>query len=422
MIPARLASEEEPRMTTGPALPIALLALTLLSAPAVAQDDTSPSPEVDPGDAAADEAGDVPDGGAAPEPAEDAESSKVGDPPADPEPAGKIGRLSDTLEIGARLHAGWGLEHDAESDDYDNEFYIKRARVQFEWVPVKWLKAVIELEASEAIEGSLLRDAFVRVSPMRQLELQVGQFKKPFSGLELLSPSKRKLIDRGPGNGLVVEDLMYGDRDLGVQVSGRLVKSIKLDYAVGAFNGSGPNLGDPGRSKDLAARLELRPVKPLELAANGSFKFFADLERQPGKPSRAWAAGLDARLTLGGFRLYVEGLVGQNHAAYISAAPGSEITADNPPEFLNALGVISYKHEFDVSWGFAIEPAFKAELLEPSTVFVDDHVLAFTPGLNTYFGEHFRLMINGEFIRSARSSQAAYPDQDVLMVLACVDI
>jgi len=434
-------------MTPRPTLPTALLALTLLATPALAQDDTSPLPEEASGEVAADAAEGGPDAAAAFEPAVDTEITEAGDPPADPEPTGvpvttspeapgpedqtgppspepadRIGRLSDTLEIGGRLHAGWSLEHDAESDDYGNEFAIKRAKVQLEWKPARWLAAVIELEASEAIEGSLLRDAFVQVSPMRQLEVRVGQFKKPFSGLELLSPSKRRLINRGPGNSLIIEDLMYGDRDLGVQLSGRLVKSIKLDYAIGGFNGSGMNLGDPGLSKDLAARLQMRPVKPLVIGANGSFKFFDDAELQDGKPSRAWAAGLDAKLTFGGFRLYAEGLVGQNHIAYLEAVEGSEITADNPPKFVNALGVVSYKHDFDVSWGFAIEPAFKAEFLEPSTVFVDDGVLAFTPGLNTYFGQYFRLMIDGEFIRSSRNSQAAYPDQEVLMVLACLDI
>lgn len=341
------------------------------------------------------------------------------------------------FEIGARLHAGWDLDHTTQSsttvDDtgarqtsseevYENEFYIKRARLKFEFFPVRWLLGVVQLEATEVVDGTLLKDAYIHLSPVRQLQVRIGQFKKPFSAMELRSPSKRRLINRGPGNDLIIEDLMFGSRDLGVQLSGRLVKSIKLEYAIGAFNGSGPNLGDPGRSKDVAARLQIRPHKRLEIGTNGSFKFFDDSERQARKPSWAWAAGLDLRLKIKGLRFSLEGLAGQNHLAYLEATDNSSITAGNPPEFFGVLAEISYKHDFMVSWGFAIEPAFKAEFLEPTTVFTSDEVMAFTPGINTYFGKYFRLMINGEFIRSGRNSSADFPDREILMVLACLDI
>jgi len=360
-------------------------------------------------------------------------------PPAKERPAEKRPKrtLAEMVELGARFHTGWDLTHlktqtteldssGAErtviTESFDNEFYVKRARIKLEIEPTGWLLGVVQVEATGVLDGTFLRDAYVHVAPARQLGIQIGQFKKPFSALNLRSPSKRRLVNRGPGNDLIIEDLMFGDRDLGLQLSGRLVKSVKLDYAIGVFNGSGPNIGDPGKSKDAVARVQVRPHKRFEIGANGSFKFFDGAELQEGKPEWAWAAGIDVRLKVKGLRFYAEGLVGQNHIAFLEASDDSSISSADPPEFFGVTGIISYKHDFEVSWGFAIEPAFKGEFLEPTTVFVDDEVMAFTPGLNTYFGKYFRLMINGEFIRSGRNSRDDFPDQEVLMVLACLDL
>ncbi|MCK9461874.1 MAG: OprO/OprP family phosphate-selective porin [Proteobacteria bacterium] len=334
---------------------------------------------------------------------------------------------SEKIKIGGRVHAGYRMTREAPSPaesgrDTENEFMVRRARLKLNWRPERWMLAVIQIDVAEALQlgGSILRDAYVHLSPLDQLQIRIGQFKKPFSGLELQSPAKLRVIDRGPGVDYIVEDLLYGDRDLGLQLSGRLVKSVKLDYEIGVFNGSGPEIEEMDNSKDLVARVQIRPVKQLELGLNGSAKFFS--EPDPGEARRSFAGGGDARVQVKGFRLYAEGLVAGNHREFnVRRAAGVE---DSPFSFVTfaVIGMVSYRHKFDTEIRFAIEPAFKAELFDPDTKITEDHLWVLTPGVNTYIGKYFKLMIGGEFVRSNRNSPIDHPDSEALEVLACFDI
>jgi hypothetical protein len=329
------------------------------------------------------------------------------------------------LEIGGRLHAGYSLTREAASPTdsgrtTENAFDVRRANVQFTWRPDDWLKAVVQIDVAEAFElgTSLLTDAYVHVAPIPQLQLRVGQFKKPFSALVLQSPSKLRIIERGPGVAYIAEELRYGDRDLGLQLSGVIVEAAKLEYSVGVFNGNGPNIAERGNSKDVAARLQVRPIKEIEIGANMSAKFITDpQERQPG---HALAGGGDLRVGIEGFRFYTEGLVAQDHAAY---AINADATAKDAPVSFVVLAIASYRHKFRAGrLRMAVEPAFKAELFDPDADVADDHLWVLTPGINGYFGDYFKLMVDGEFTRSGRNARDDTPDAEAIEVLACFDI
>jgi hypothetical protein len=341
---------------------------------------------------------------------------------------------SKSFKIGGRVHAGYRMLREGpapsaleaetpladESDrDTSNEFEVKRARLKASWRPERWMLAMIQIDVAEALElgGSILRDAYVHLSPLDQLQIRVGQFKKPFSGLELQSPGKLRVIERGPGVKYIAEDLLYGDRDLGVQLSGRLVKSVKLDYEIGVFNGSGPDIDEMDNSKDLVARVQMRPIKQLELGANLSVKLFSDpADRQP-----AWAlaAGGDVRLQIKGFRLFAEALAAADHAAYVT---DTTVTPESTPNAYVFLAMASYRHKFKTGVRFALEPAFKVELFDPNSIYAADHIWVLTPGVNAYLGKYFKLMLDGEFVRSNRQSPDGYPDSEAIEVLACFDI
>jgi len=331
------------------------------------------------------------------------------------------------LSISARIHTGWTMSQKAASSDktsdeetLTNAFEVRRARLKMRWEPNERIMGEMQIEASDAFEagGSILRNAYVHLSAIKQLEFRVGQFKRPFSGLELRSASKRRLINRGIGNDLIIEDLRYGGRDIGFQVSGRVIDSIKLDYAVAAFNGNGINSADwEDNPKDVLGRLRIRPNKRLIIGAGGAVKFFA--HPVASQPSRAWAVGGDVRFKIKGVRLYAEGLVGQN---WLAGVKYENINPNNPPLVIDAVAVLSYKHRFPVSWRFAVEPAFKFEFLDPDDIVVDDEVMMYTLGLNTYLGEYFRLMINGEMNVSSRNSIQKYANKKTLMIMACLDI
>jgi hypothetical protein len=333
------------------------------------------------------------------------------------------------LVINARIYTYWELKHQDTPDDPltdenefvdnkpENKFDIRYARFKMTWRPEKWLTAVMQLGDFQELEFgfALLRDAYIHVSPFQFLEIRVGQFKKPFSRLSLRSIGKLEIIKRGEGDKLLVEDLRYGDRDLGVQFSGRIVSSVKLDYQVGVFNGSGPDISEQGNSKDVVARLSLSPVKWFDFGVNGSWKFF---EEEENEDKSAWAGGADAVFKVAGFKADIESVFGLDHA-FRTREP---LVVDTAPLAYNLIGIFSYKRDFTGALKTAIEPVFKIEYLDPNSKVVNDYVLIYSPGFNIYLGKYFRVMIAGEILRSTTNSIVRFPEQEVLTLQLCFDI
>ncbi len=362
--------------------------------------------------------------------AERSEGDAPDEPRADPVENAKNQKNKKKIKISARIHALWEMNHENIPDDplttanefqkmsTQNDFRIRRARFKMTWRPERWLSAVLQVGDFQKLDFgiSLLRDAYIHVSPLRYLEIRVGQFKKPFSRLALRSSGSLRVLNRGEGNKLLSGELRYGDRDLGVQLSGRIVPSVKLDYEIGVFNGSGPNLSERGNSKDMVARLEASPVPWFRVGLSGSFKFF---DAKESTVRNAWAAGADAVFKFAGFRVHLEAITGLDHA-YSSRQV--QVTSFAPP-ILDLLTILSYKHKVaDAKLSVALEPVFKFEMLDPNTKVINDQVMIFSPGFNTYFGKYFRLMLQGEILRSGINGIVRYPDRETLAIQFCFDI
>jgi hypothetical protein len=148
-----------------------------------------------------------------------------------------------------------------------------------------------------AATKNLIQDYFLTYSPVKYLDLTVGQAKYP-QGLEgRTSSAKLEFINRsilGSGNG-------FGDqRDLMVQVSGSklpLAQDLTLDYALAAVNGQGRNNPENNNNKDGAARLGLQ-YQGLWLGGS----VYDGLEQAPGAvtPLEMWRVGLEAQWVLEG--------------------------------------------------------------------------------------------------------------------------
>ncbi|MBN1654533.1 MAG: hypothetical protein JXA30_12245 [Deltaproteobacteria bacterium] len=325
------------------------------------------------------------------------------------------------LNIGARLYTQWMLRD--EPDQPSNEFRINIARFQLTWTQWKLVKAQIELDADQLVEDAgdtaLLRDFYVRVQPRYWIGARIGQFKRPFSRVELTSRQTLPFINRGIGNDYITEHLLYGDRDIGLMLEGRLLKQIELDYAIGVFNGMGKNAQEiaPGGSKDIAARLETRPVKWISLGANASFKYLdredllglidrdnfasVDPREYPNGYSEydfmaehewmagfAWMTGIDAALRVEKLRIVLEGMLGENW------------WFERYPKIWSALLTLSYKYKLIKGWPLWVEPVFRAEVLTVLRSMDDWRVRMWqlVPGVNLHLGKHVRLMIEGEFV------------------------
>jgi hypothetical protein len=256
---------------------------------------------------------------------------------------------------------------------------------------------------------SLLRDAYIRVKPLRELRLRMGQFKRPFSRMELRPRRRLRLIERGVSNDWIIRELGYGDRDIGFQLEGRFGRKMRLSYAAGVFNGSGRNRpeNDPNGSKDWVGRIELRPGRWLSVGLNASFKTF-DTGASPDYPSSALMGGGDFRIRFGGLRVLGEGLYGDNYL-YV-----------NPSNSWGALLLVSYKVPLAAKWRLALEPLAKGELLMIQHNLREGHVAMGTAGANLHVGRYFRLMVQGELIRHGQNMPEPWEEETRLLVQAAI--
>lgn len=136
----------------------------------------------------------------------------------------------------------------------------------------------------------MLQDGFITLNYLKNVNVDIGQFKIPltFEGLQssaTLDTVERALFmsDRARGGGL-------GDiRDFGIQFSGPLGKSI--NYQMGIFNGTGENqnISDANQEKAVIGRFVVRPsfIKGLQIGGSGAWSN----SNAPKNPRRDRAGG-----------------------------------------------------------------------------------------------------------------------------------
>lgn len=207
----------------------------------------------------------------------------------------RLDRLDRLPRLSGYVQAGY------EWSDGSSSFFIKRVRLDLRGALARTLDYRVQLEFASSPK---IVDAYLQYRPFRQLNFKLGEYKIPFT-IENTDyvPLKFELIEyplalqrlmgfAEPIGGRMVGGVMQGGetlkdtgRDMGLTLYGTLVECegrALLSYDVGVLNGAGINLKDNNRSKDVVARLTLRPVRGLTLS--GSWyggEYGADcLERQ----------------------------------------------------------------------------------------------------------------------------------------------
>jgi len=303
------------------------------------------------------------------------------------QPAAQAEKISDTLRLRGRMHTGWQLTGNDSTDTWSDSFYLRRARIDGRWQPNEWSKLNLEIEFSR--DKFRVRDAYAEFSPFGELELDltVGQFKKPFSRLRLMSPWDLDIPERGLMNEFVAKGTRFGgfgDRDLGLMVSGTVLgpawpseDPLKLQYSLGGFN-SLPSEAEFHR--DLVGRTQLRLFKGLILALNGSLKFYDD---QGFKSAFVW--GGDVKWELENFKLLLE------------AAHGDNLSAGG--KLWGAHATASYKIPLDDAWfggltdKAALTPALMLEGFNPNAANTEELDLRLAAALNLDLNKSVRLVL-----------------------------
>jgi len=179
--------------------------------------------------------------------------------------------LAHLPEISGYVQVGykWG-------DDATSTFYLKRVRLNLTGniVPKLIYRVQIEFASPKVV------DAYLQYKPFTQLNVKLGQYKIPFSieNTEYV-PLKFEFIEyplalqklMGFSENLGGKTLSATGREMGVTLSGgffgRGAYRI-VNYDLSIFNGAGINTKDDNKSKDLSARVTIRPAEGLQIAGS----------------------------------------------------------------------------------------------------------------------------------------------------------
>ena len=192
--------------------------------------------------------------------------------------------IGDYLSISGWMNIQYDYERQLSNDgltlDEINTFNVRRARLDFKGNISKNLEFRVQADVAGTPK---LVDGFVKIKLDKCFNIQVGQFKIPFtfenpqSPLTLEGIEYAQVISKLSGYSDMSGVKTYsGGRDVGVMIYGDLFsferngKEIPiLTYKLGVFNGNGMNNKDANLAKDIAASIEVCPgVKGLMLATS----------------------------------------------------------------------------------------------------------------------------------------------------------
>ena len=295
--------------------------------------------------------------------------------------------------------------HTSSVEGADATFEFRRVRIAADIRVGEAIRGFIEPEYAQ---GDLkLRQAWVdyRVDPA--FAVRAGQFKKPFSLLQLTSSLNHPMIERAVrirglagsyeaiddasgapilprADGVLLgeeqfllEELGYQSYDMGLAVHGELGA---FGYEAGVFNGMGADAVDANAEKALAARVTYAPIDHLTLGAAVSR---TDLVLEDAEPMQGTAFEVDAEW--GGFR--TPGLHLMTELAF-----GDNVVDDD--DFMAVQGIAAWFAPLSIGRVEGVEPVLRGSWGDPARDVANNAGLLVTPGINLYFHGRNRLMAN----------------------------
>ncbi|MBR5133807.1 MAG: porin [Alistipes sp.] len=202
---------------------------------------------------------------------------------------------NEHLSLSGYLQGGFRWDENA---DPETTFYLHRARLSLTGDAAQD-KIDYRLQVDWAGSPKIC-DLYFRYKPLNALNIELGQFKIPFSyENENCGPTTVEFIEYSyittylARNNARYDGIAATGRDFGFQVYGGFMEREGyniINYNLGVFNGNGINAKDNNSSKDLIARLVIKPFKGF--AVTGSY-MYAETSYNGNKfmKSPRWAVG-----------------------------------------------------------------------------------------------------------------------------------
>jgi len=256
-----------------------------------------------------------------------------------------------------------------------SSFDIRRARVDLKGNLTKDVDYRFQIDFASSPK---ILDIYVRWKLNKYFGLEAGQFKIPFSIENACSPLTLETIE----NAQVISKLSdYDDvagiksngRDVGLMLSG---EAIKIDdrnlikYSLGIFNGTGINVSDKNKDKDISGIIQLYPVKGLSFAGYVySGKFYMDADNPYASRFRI-GAGIEYRNSILHIRTeYIKGK-----------------TDDKKSEGSYCLGGYSITK--------SIEALARVDYFTNDTSSSSNAQIYYLGGIDWHINEHLRIQVN----------------------------
>lgn len=313
---------------------------------------------------------------------------------------------AEKLTISGYTQARFIYNDSFDSARVNNSFFVRRNRLKLAAEMSEKTSMTVQVDfASSAI----LKDAYVTFSPVKHVEFNVGQFKRPVSQEELLSSSRTPTLNRGLTNTLIV-NLGYAGRDQGLMLS-ITDNQGGINLMAGIFSGAGEknvskgdNLGAPqtelqNRAKDFAARF----VYSSKLARR-SFQIGGNFSVRTAGASYGGGARLlqtngvhisesfvsfggDAALKLeNGLAIFVEAISGDDFTNFADT-----LSNFKAPTFFGGHIAALYNAKLRNSTVVtAIQPEVRFEIFDPDTDSPADRKSLFSGGISLFFGKNVR--------------------------------
>jgi len=252
-----------------------------------------------------------------------------------------------------------------------------------------------------------IRQAWMDLGFSEAVALRAGQYKKPFSLIQLTSSSKIPMIERNvrirglsdaiatadPGGvlsefrgaallgeeQLLLETLGYDSYDMGASLHGTLGS---FGYEAGVFNGTGSDRADENGVKSFAGRVTYRLPTTTFFTIGAAASSRDYLDGQETEQGTAYGVDLEwGEYKRPGVWLMAEGALGDNLLG---------------GDFQGAQAVATYYVPI-AGRVEGVEPVFRASWGDPDTDIADDAGLLLTPGINLHFFSRNKLMLNWDW-------------------------
>lgn len=311
------------------------------------------------------------------------------------------------VKVRARVVAGIGARNEASPVDDEGapvglpirDFLLElrqaRARVDVKYKKV--LRVRISADFADLLgspdPGEVIRDGWGNIKILPEFQIKVGNFKRPYSRLELRGVSKLPFIGRGMFNSLAIEDLGWGDRATGMALWGKHEPEKRGLHELGwAVSLSNNVIAGAPAGVDVHARLTYDPLEWMSIGVNGAFKYVEDSLADGVACQSEWirADGCRREVFAGGFDL--EFKTDRLYASTELNLAQDWLFADTSPWMLSALGYVSYDFVLGKRERTRLQPMVLGEYIDHNLDFALSEAIRGVVGLNVLWTKYLRIL------------------------------